>query len=106
MPFEFSVARAFKVTSIRAHAPASPGVYGISNALEWIFVGQSDNIQMSLLRHLTDPDQTSLIGRQPTGFAFELCGAERQADRCERLILEYSPVCNYRPSVRRVGESR
>ena len=93
MPFEYSVARAFSLLSIRAHAPSAPGVYGISNAREWIYIGRSDNIQNALMHHLTARDPT-LAGRRPTGFAFEVCEPDSQAARCERLIVEYAPVCN------------
>ena len=97
MPFEYSVAHAFTARSIRAHAPERPGVYGISNSREWIFVGRCDDIRLALMSHLSEPGST-LIHKQPTGFVYEICFAERRDDRCERLIVEYAPTCN--PSAR------
>jgi hypothetical protein len=75
------------------YGPASPGVYGISNAREWIFIGESDNIQGALLGHLRDL-YTSLMKRQPTGFVFEVCEGTRRTARQDRLVLEYEPRCN------------
>lgn len=94
MPFANPSARAFTAWSIRANAPALPGVYGISNSREWILISVSENIQGSLLDHLrTD---ASVLDRSPSGFVFEICYPEAQGSRCERLIREYSPVCNAR----------
>ena len=70
-----------------------PGIYGISNAREWIYIGWSDNIQRSLIEHL-DEQATRLAGRVPSGFVFEVCSPERQRTRCEHLIREYRPICN------------
>ena len=93
MPFRPMFPRAFSLRSIRAHAPASSGVYGISNAREWIYIGVSDNIQAELLRHLVEVD-TLLQERSPTGFAFEACEESLRCTRQDRLVMEYEPVCN------------
>lgn len=69
------------------------GVYGISNALEWICIGETDNIQDTLFGHLAELD-TSLLKRQPTGFVFEVCDRAKRPARQDRLILEYEPTCN------------
>ena len=75
------------------HAPALSGVYGISSALEWIFIGETDNIQETLLGHLRASD-TSLLERHPTGFVFEVCDRATRPARQGRLVLEYMPACN------------
>jgi excinuclease UvrABC nuclease subunit len=75
------------------YAPVLSGVYGISNAREWIYIGESDNIQNSLLNHLQDL-RTSLMKREPTGFVFEVCEQERRTSRQDRLVGEYKPACN------------
>ncbi len=95
MPFEQFTPRSFTATSVRANAPASSGIYGISNAREWLFIGETDNIQASLLRDLQQGD-SALLKRLPTGFVFELCRAAERLTRQDRLILEYEPVCNRR----------
>lgn len=103
MPFEGSVAHAFKSTSIRAHAPSAPGVYGISNAREWIFIGQTDNIRSALIGHLEDSDN-QVRHMVPTGFVFELCPLEGQSVRFGRLVAEYLPACNPKGKGAAVGQ--
>ncbi len=97
MPFERFMPRSFTPFSVRANAPAASGIYGISNAREWIFIGETDNIQASLLHDLQQSN-SALLKRLPTGFVFELCGAAERRARQDRLILEYGPVCNRRLS--------
>jgi hypothetical protein len=75
------------------YAPTSSGVYGISNAREWIYIGESDNIRGALLGHLKDL-YAALMKRQPTGFVFEVCDGTRRTARQDRLVLEYEPACN------------
>jgi hypothetical protein len=96
MPFDQYLPRSFTVPAIREHAPALSGVYGISNAREWIYIGETDNIQQMLMEHVRESN-TALLKRQPTGFVFEVCAPARRADRQDRLVFEYAPVCN-RPS--------
>ncbi len=93
MPFENSLAHAFKTSSVRNHAPVASGVYGISNSREWIFIGQTDNIQGELLAHLQQTG-SSLLTRQPKGFVYELCTSGVRLSRHDSLVTEYSPVCN------------
>jgi hypothetical protein len=72
-----------------------PGVYGLSNAKEWVFVGVTDDIRASLLGHLQERN-TVLKSRVPTGFTFEICHPSQSATRLSRLVSELSPVCNQR----------
>jgi hypothetical protein len=93
MPFENSIARVFTTVAVQRGAPASSGVYGLSNAREWIYVGETDNIQARLLEHLQEAD-TAVMGRKPTGFSFEVCHPYDRIARQDRLILELEPVIN------------
>jgi hypothetical protein len=95
MPFEQLTPRPFTSGAIATYAPAAAGVYGISNANEWIFIGQTDDIKGSLLDHLRDVS-TSLMKHQPAGFVFEICEGARRSARQDRLVLEYEPACNRR----------
>lgn len=95
MPFEQFTPRSFTPVSVRANAPTASGIYGISNAREWIFIGETDNIQASLLHDLRQVD-SELLNRLPTGFVFELCVVPERRARQDRLILEYESVCNRR----------
>lgn len=93
MPFKSFVAHAFTPVAIRAHAPRSPGVYGISSAKEWIYIGEADDIQNMLMPHLSDGNSL-LMARHPTGFVFEMCHPAMRAARQDRLVMEYEPICN------------
>ena len=93
MPFEKLIPRPFTTAGVQMYAPPSSGVYGISNAREWIYIGETDDIQGALLEHLRDV-YTPLMKRVPTGFVFEVCGLTRRPDRQNRLVFEYSPCVN------------
>jgi len=93
MPFEQLIPRPFTSGGVQTYAPVASGVYGISNAREWIYIGETDNIQNALAVHLRDFD-TSLMNRRPTGFVFEICEGVRRSTRQDRLVLEYEPACN------------
>ncbi len=93
MPFEQFFPRTLSVASVREHAPARSGVYGISNAREWILINETDNIQAALLHHLSEAD-SGMRQCLPTGFVFEVCDYARRQDRQERLVREYEPTWN------------
>lgn len=93
MPFHHFIPRALSPEGIRAFAPSTSGIYGISNANEWIFIGEAENIQLALLEHLQEVD-TSIMKRHPTGFVFEMCDPGGRLARRVRLVVEYGPTCN------------
>ena len=66
MPFDQRIPRPFITLDIQTYAPTASGVYGISNAREWIYIGETDNIQIALLDHLQKVN-TSIMKRHPTG---------------------------------------
>ena len=93
MPFNQFIPRNFTPDAVHMYAPVTSGVYGISNAREWIYIGESNNIQSSLLTHMQNQN-TSLMKREPTGFVFEVCDQAQRSARQDRLVLEYGPSCN------------
>jgi hypothetical protein len=95
MPFANFTPYSFSSSSVSNNAPHASGVYGLSNAREWVFVGETDDIRAALLIHLQE-SHTHLKNRAPTGFTFELCAAPSRAARQDRLVLELEPVCNRR----------
>lgn len=97
MPFERPFPRPFTVGSIREHAPGLPGVFGLSNAREWLYIGEADNIQHALLERVTSSGSANSIQR-PTGFVFEVCDRARQTVRQASLVLEYKPAEQHPPS--------
>ena len=93
MPFLQFVPRPFDTGAIQTFAPHLSGVYGISNASEWIYIGETDDIHSSLLTHLQEPS-AAVMRRHPTGFVFEVCDRARRTARQDRLVSEYGPKCN------------
>ena len=93
MPFLPFTPRTYSAASIRMHAPSVGGVYGITSANEWIFIGSTENIRASLLLHVEQRD--SEMGKHaPTGFVFEVCDRSTMPGRHERLTFEYAPTVN------------
>jgi len=93
VPSSYWRPHSFARSSIYAHAPEIPGIYGISNAREWIYIGTSDNIQLALLEHL-DGGPAAVTARIPTGFSFEICTAGTLPHRHAQLVRQYTPSCN------------
>jgi len=93
MPFSQLIPRPFNLGAVQAYAPASSGLYGISNSQEWIYIGETDNIKGALLSHLAD-SHTSLMQRGPTGFVYEVCDRAGRTSRQDRLVFEYEPAIN------------
>ena len=68
-------------------------MYGISNARQWIYIGEADNIRERLLEHVTEPS-TEIRRYIPTGFSFEVCDSHTKAERHSPLVSQYDPVYN------------
>jgi hypothetical protein len=95
MPFAHYVARSFTAALVQREAPACCGLYGLSNAREWLYVGVADNIKATLMEHLRERN-TFLADQHPTGFTFEECPSGNLIARRDCLILELEPVGNRR----------
>jgi hypothetical protein len=95
MPFEHHGNLAFTAISIGKNAPPASGVYGLSDARQWIYVGETADIQAELLRHLRNP-HAFLREHPPAGFTFELSGAGHRTNRQNQLIFELEPIGNRR----------
>ena len=52
MPFDQLIPRPFSSMGVDMYAPTAYGIYGISNAREWIYIGETDDIQATLLSYL------------------------------------------------------
>jgi len=81
------------MVSVDNNVPAASGVYGLSNASQWIYVGETANIHGELLRHLHHPN-TFLKGHTPSGFTYELSPEGHRAERRNRLVFELQPIGN------------
>lgn len=83
----------FSYASVRQNAPRMGGVYAISNAREWLFVGSADDLQSALHRHLMETG-TALKSQAPTGFSFQECENGTRQALLESLVRELRPTCN------------
>jgi excinuclease UvrABC nuclease subunit len=93
MAFSECAARMFTATSVLKNAPDCSGVYALSNAREWIFIGEASDIRARLLEHLNEIG-TTLMARNPTGFTFEICSPADRHSRYAQLVRELAPYCN------------
>ncbi len=93
MPFERRIPHPLTPNGVLSYAPDVAGVYGISNAREWVYIGQADNIRRALLEHLRDLN-AEIQKWEPTGFVFEACEGDQRRVRQDCLVLEYVPICN------------
>jgi hypothetical protein len=93
MPFENHGNRAFTAMAIDKNAPAASGVYGISNARQWIYVGETANIQAELRKLLQNPNPL-LRDHIASGYTYELSSAEHRIERQSQLVRELQPVGN------------
>jgi excinuclease UvrABC nuclease subunit len=83
----------YNPSSVMLNAPAAPGVYGICTPHEWVYIGESLNIQARLLQHLNG-DNPRISQSGATSFSFELVPVQQLAIRHSVLVLEYQPKCN------------
>jgi len=78
-------------------------VYGLSNARQWILVGETANIQAELRKHLQHPSDV-LREHTASGYTYELSPAEYRVERQSQLIRELAPAGNrLRGQVARAG---
>jgi hypothetical protein len=93
VPFENHGNRSFNHVSIGRNAPAASGVYGLSDSQQWLYVGETSDIQRELLKHLHQPS-AFLKGHNPSGFTFELSPPESRIARQSQLVAELEPIGN------------
>ena len=82
--------------SILANASVACGVYAIFNSQNWIYFGESGEIQGRLLEHLNGYNPY-ITRSAPTGFQFELvAGHAQRVARQNQLIASLGSLCNQR----------
>jgi hypothetical protein len=93
MPFENHGNRSYTPISVHKNAPAASGVYGLSDARQWLYVGEATDIRAELLKHLQHPEQF-LRENAPSGFTYELSAPGSRVDRQNQLVFELKPIGN------------
>jgi predicted GIY-YIG superfamily endonuclease len=81
------------MVSVDKNVPAASGVYGLADASQWIYVGETANIHAELFQHLQHPN-AFLKGHSPSGFTYELSSQEYRAGRRDQLVFELQPIGN------------
>jgi len=81
----------FNEPSIFLHAPAKSGVYLLHNSARCLYVGYSDNIRQTLLRHRRG-DHPAITVFDPDGFSYELQPDALSARRKDQLRSELEPA--------------
>jgi len=82
----------FTFEAVRRMAPSASGVYTIFTSRQWVYVGESDDVQQSLFRHLNEPNP-SIDQFGPLSFSFELTPADERKARQRALIAKLEPAC-------------
>jgi hypothetical protein len=85
-------AYSFNRSSILINAPSASGVYAIFNLQNWIYIGESSDVQARLLDHLNG-DPAWITSWNPDSFQFEYCLANQRVARQDQLILQLNPLC-------------
>lgn len=93
MPFENHGNRSFTTISIGKNAPPASGVYGLADARQWLYIGETADIRGELLTHLRNP-HPFLKEHPPSGFTYELSTAEQRIQRQNQLVMEMEPIGN------------
>jgi hypothetical protein len=93
MPFVNHGNRAFTATSVDRNAPVASGVFGLANAQQWIYVGETSDIHGELRRLLQNPGG-ELGEYMPSGFTYELSEAHSRGARRDQLLDELHPIAN------------
>ena len=98
MPWNNQNSYAYNRPSILQNAPNASGVYALFTRNEWVYIGESGDIQARLLEHLrTDQQENPCIVRyNPAHFSYELWPANQRVQRQNQLIVELRSVCNQR----------
>ncbi|MDZ7639403.1 MAG: hypothetical protein U5J83_14305 [Bryobacterales bacterium] len=91
MSFNCPSAKAFTRASIWKNAPEAPGVFGLSDARNWLMIEESNNLRAELMA-VYDQMNAFPSGSPPTGFSYEVCDAHMRRDRWLQLTRELSPV--------------
>ena len=78
--------------AVREKAPSASGVYTLYTPKRWVLVGESEDIRLSLFRHLND-ESTPMTRFGPLSFSFELAPPAERVARQKALIAELEPEC-------------
>lgn len=93
MPWHNKESYPFTREGIEENAPSGGGVYVLFDQQRFTYVGESDDVRQSLVRHL-EGDDTWINAWAPPFFSYELYPASARVARHGALIRELKPACN------------
>src|SRR5262245_12691643 len=95
MPFPKQDRHDFNLRKISMAHPNQPGVYGIFSRSGCIYIGKSEDIQMSLLQHIRrESEQSRCILHYDPRYWLAVIVDKRQLLIWERILhREFEPVC-------------
>jgi hypothetical protein len=96
-----SAVYAFTHRAVIEEAPKASGVYSIFTSKQWVYIGESDDIQRNLFTHLNEPGGC-LSRFRPLSFSFELAAPAMRSTILAGLIAARHPAC----TVERGGAAR
>jgi hypothetical protein len=85
----------FTEAVIKSNTPNASGVYALYRENQWIYFGETNEIQRRLLEHLNEKD-TLIKHYGPSFFLFELWPENQRVVRQNQLILAFPTPCNRR----------
>ena len=78
--------------AVQDKAPTMSGVYTIYTSQRWLYIGESENVQQSLFKHLSEPS-ACLARRGPLSFSFEVVAPAERVGRQQTLVTALAPTC-------------
>lgn len=82
----------FDLLHVMALAPSLSGVYGLRNSERWIHIGETENIQQRLTKHLLE-NISPIKTWGPLSFSFEPVPEWERVQRWSQLMSELCPAC-------------
>ena len=92
MAYDDNDTYAFGYRAVQDRVPNISGVYTIHSAQRWLYVGESEDIQQSLFRHLNEPS-TCMARRGALSFSFEVVPPTERVGRQRALVAALAPEC-------------
>ena len=77
--------------AVHEKAPNASGVYTLFTSRQWLYVGESADIQQSLFRHLNE-SPAWMIRSRPLSFSFEPVPPLERVSRKQELVAKLAPA--------------
>jgi hypothetical protein len=83
---------AFGYRAVQDKAPNTSGVYTIYTSQQWLYVGESGDVQESLFGHLNRPS-ACMARAGALSFSFEVVPPLERVTRQQALVTALAPTC-------------